>query len=93
MRILFLALAAAGYLLAQVPAQDRRNVEIPNTDTHFRAQTYTSLEQWEARKAALKPDQPVRLTVRNPSVRVRRLVREGSGRQRREGREGIWWSK
>ncbi|HEV2444398.1 MAG TPA: hypothetical protein VGS58_00690 [Candidatus Sulfopaludibacter sp.] len=39
---------------AQIPAQDARNTDIPNTDTHFAPKTYKTLAEWEARKAALR---------------------------------------
>src|SRR5471030_1856365 len=41
-------------LLAQVPAQDSRNTNIPNTDTHFTPRVYQTLAQWEARRAYLR---------------------------------------
>ena len=40
--------------LAQVPAQDARNANIPNTDTHFTPRVYQTLAQWEARRAYLR---------------------------------------
>lgn len=39
---------------AQIPAQDARNVNIPNTDTHFRPATYRNLAEWEARREQLR---------------------------------------
>jgi len=47
-----LALCLAAY--AQIPAQDSRNTETPNTDTHFVPRTYKTLAEWEARKQALR---------------------------------------
>jgi dienelactone hydrolase len=41
-------------LPAQVPAQDSRNTNIPNTDTHFMPRVYKTLAQWEARRAYLR---------------------------------------
>jgi hypothetical protein len=40
--------------LAQVPATDSRNTDIPNTDTHFAARTYGTLAEWQARRAFLR---------------------------------------
>jgi dienelactone hydrolase len=39
---------------AQIPAQDTRNTNIPNTDTHFVPRIYKTLAEWEARKQALR---------------------------------------
>ncbi len=39
---------------AQIPAQDARNLDPPNTDTHFRPIIHTSLAEWEARKQHLR---------------------------------------
>ncbi|HUB31553.1 MAG TPA: hypothetical protein VMA31_00945 [Bryobacteraceae bacterium] len=52
-------LATAGVLFAmlaqgQVPAQDARNLHVPNTDTHFRPAVYQSRAEWEARRAHLR---------------------------------------
>jgi dienelactone hydrolase len=41
-------------LLAQAPAQDARNTNVPNTDTHFIAPEYKTLAEWEARRAKLR---------------------------------------
>jgi dienelactone hydrolase len=52
---LLLAIGLAGLALrAQIPAQDARNVDTPNTDTHFAPKTYRTLAEWEARKAVLR---------------------------------------
>ncbi|MBK5293968.1 MAG: acetylxylan esterase [Acidobacteriia bacterium] len=55
---LFLLLTALAAALAQnpapVPAQDARNANIPNTDTHFTMPAYPNLAAWEARKLVLK---------------------------------------
>src|ERR1035438_9099953 len=40
---------------APVPANDARNTEIPNTDTHFTAPSYQTLSEWQARRAHLRP--------------------------------------
>jgi dienelactone hydrolase len=39
---------------AQIPAQDVRNVNLPNTDTHFTARSYKTLAEWQARKEFLR---------------------------------------
>ncbi len=41
-------------LHAQVPAQDVRNTNTPNTDTNFVMRSYASLSDWEARKRRLR---------------------------------------
>jgi dienelactone hydrolase len=46
--------AAVSLALAAVPEQDLRNTQIPNTDTHFQAAKYSSLEQWKARAEKLR---------------------------------------
>ncbi len=53
-RFLTAALAACLVAHAQIPAQDARNTETPNTNTHFVAKTYRTLAEWEARKQALR---------------------------------------
>src|SRR5258707_14300632 len=40
--------------MSQIPANDARNPEIPNTDTHFTARTYKTLAEWQARRAHLR---------------------------------------
>jgi hypothetical protein len=47
-------IAFASLACAQVPDQDIRNTQTPNTDTHFTFKTPASLEEWEARKAHLR---------------------------------------
>jgi dienelactone hydrolase len=39
---------------ALASAQDSRNTNIPNTDTHFTMREYKSVAEWEARKAQLR---------------------------------------
>ena len=39
---------------AQIPTQDARNVDLPNTDTHFAPRTYQSLDEWRARREVLR---------------------------------------
>src|SRR6266404_1644475 len=38
----------------QAPAADSRNVNVPNTDTHFAPPVFQSLEEWKARAAHLR---------------------------------------
>lgn len=51
---LALAVAASLTVYAQIPAQDSRNTDIPNTDTHFVPKTYKSQAEWEARRHVLR---------------------------------------
>ena len=46
--------AATGLLWADVPGQDSRNTDIPNTDSHMVMPAYRSLAEWEARKGKLR---------------------------------------
>src|SRR5580704_14892905 len=46
--------AACLTVLGQIPTQDSRNTNIPNTDTHFTARTFKTLAEWEARKQELR---------------------------------------
>jgi dienelactone hydrolase len=48
------ALLIAGIAYAQVPAQDSRNTNVPNTDTHFTAPTYKTLAEWQERREHLR---------------------------------------
>jgi dienelactone hydrolase len=50
----FAALLIAGLAYAQVPAQDSRNTNIPNTDTHFTAPAYKTLAEWQERREHLR---------------------------------------
>jgi dienelactone hydrolase len=54
MRFPIALLAACLSLQAQIPAQDSRNLDPPNTDTHFAPVVHTSLAEWEARKQHLR---------------------------------------
>ena len=54
MRFLIALLAVSLALRAQIPAQDARNLDPPNTDTHFAPIVHTSLAEWEARKQHLR---------------------------------------
>jgi dienelactone hydrolase len=51
---LALTLLLSAAVFAQVPAQDARNTEIPNTDYHFTARPYKSLSEWQARREHLR---------------------------------------
>lgn len=53
MRAVIAAVAVAA-ASAAVPATDSRNTNIPNTDTHFIAPQYKSLEEWKARSEQLR---------------------------------------
>ncbi len=53
--ILFACLLATAQTPAtRIPAQDSRNTDTPNTDTHFVPQTYKTLQAWEAHKRVLR---------------------------------------
>lgn len=52
MRLFLLLLTST--LFAQVPSQDSRNTNIPNTDTHFTMPVYKTRAEWEARAAKLR---------------------------------------
>src|ERR1051326_6897969 len=54
MRLLPLALLLCLPAPAQVPAQDSRNTNTPNTNTHFTPRVYKTLSEWEARPAYLR---------------------------------------
>src|ERR1051325_9375512 len=54
MRKLVVALAACCAAHAQIPAQDARNLNPPNTDTHFTARSFRTLAEWEAHKQHLR---------------------------------------
>jgi dienelactone hydrolase len=54
MRLLFAIFSACLVAQAQIPAQDARNVNLPNTDTHFTARTYRTLAEWQARREFLR---------------------------------------
>src|SRR4051794_32540508 len=54
MRTLLLFLIASLAALAQIPAHDARNVDLPNTDTHFAPRSYATRAEWEVRKAHLR---------------------------------------
>ncbi len=53
-RLFLAACAACLAAFAQIPAQDSRNTETPNTDTHFVPKSYRTLAEWQARRAALR---------------------------------------
>jgi dienelactone hydrolase len=54
MRLLVAVIAACFAAQAQIPAQDARNINPPNTDTHFAPKAYASLAEWQARKEFLR---------------------------------------
>jgi dienelactone hydrolase len=54
MRFPIALFAACLALQAQIPAQDSRNLNPPNTDTHFAPIVHTSLAEWETRKQHLR---------------------------------------
>jgi hypothetical protein len=39
---------------AQVPSEDSRNTNVPNTNTHFTMPVYRTLAEWEAHKKKLR---------------------------------------
>jgi hypothetical protein len=51
---MILALLAGAALYGQIPEQDARNTDIPNTDTHFIARKYPTLAEWQARREHLR---------------------------------------
>jgi dienelactone hydrolase len=51
-RLFILLLASSVW--AQVPTNDSRNTEVPNTDTHFSMPVYKTRAAWEARAAKLR---------------------------------------
>ncbi len=54
MRLATAALLFAIVARAQIPAQDARNTDLPNTDTHFKPVVYRDLAAWEARREHLR---------------------------------------
>ena len=54
MRFVLAVLAACLAAQGQIPAQDARNVNLPNTDTHFAARTYKTLAEWQSRRGFLR---------------------------------------
>ena len=46
--------AACCLAQAQIPLKDSRNTETPATDTHFKAKSYATLAEWQARREALR---------------------------------------
>src|SRR5690349_24518415 len=54
MRFLVAVLCACCAAHAQIPSQDIRNTDIPNTNTHFTPKTYKTLDEWQAHKDFLK---------------------------------------
>src|ERR1044071_9486777 len=55
MRTLLLLLLCAWIgALAQIPSRDARNIDPPNTDTHFAPRTFKTRAEWEAHKQHLR---------------------------------------
>jgi dienelactone hydrolase len=54
MRPLLVFFAACLVARAQTPAQDARNIDPPNTDTHFTPKVYQTLAEWQAHKDRLR---------------------------------------
>ena len=54
MRLILAFTCACVFAQAQIPSQDSRNTDTPNTDTHFAPKVYKSLDQWEGHRAALR---------------------------------------
>src|SRR5579864_1592843 len=42
------------HLMAQIPREDSRNLNVPSTDTHFSMPQYRTLAEWEAHKQKLR---------------------------------------
>ncbi|HYL76954.1 MAG TPA: hypothetical protein VEU96_22250 [Bryobacteraceae bacterium] len=53
-RPLLCAILGSVAAVAQIPAQDSRNTNVPNTDTHFTMPVYGTLAEWEAHKQKLR---------------------------------------
>src|SRR6185437_11583791 len=53
-RLPLILLIFSAMALAQIPAADSRNTDIPNTDTHFVPATYKTLAEWTARRQELR---------------------------------------
>lgn len=54
MRLAFMLVAMAVAAMAEVAKVDRRNTDLPGTDTHFQTRTYQTLAEWQARAAHLR---------------------------------------
>ncbi len=54
MRLLVAVFSAGLSAQAQIPAQDARNLNLPNTDTHFAPKAYQTLSEWQAHKEHLR---------------------------------------
>ena len=50
----FTLLFAATLLAAQIPTQDSRNTNTPDTDTHAKLPEFHNLQDWEKRKTFLR---------------------------------------
>lgn len=83
MRVLTLLFTAA-ILTAQIPLQDGRNTDIPNTDTHAKLPEFKTLREWELRKAELRK-QILSATGLYPMPQRGALHAEVFGRLQRDG--------
>jgi dienelactone hydrolase len=45
---------APALLVGAISERDKRNADVPNTDTHYEARTYRTLEEWQARAQHLR---------------------------------------
>ncbi len=81
MRLLLAIGSACLVMQAQIPAQDSRNTETPNTDTHFKPKNYRTLAEWEARKAVLRR-QILSAAGLYPMLPKNRCIRRFSGASR-----------
>src|SRR5690242_8284465 len=52
--ILLLTMTFGAVAVAQIPAADSRNTDIPNTDTHFVPASYKTLAEWTARRQEIR---------------------------------------
>ncbi|HEU5022317.1 MAG TPA: hypothetical protein VFT60_10510 [Bryobacteraceae bacterium] len=52
--ILLLTMTFGAMAVAQIPAADSRNTDIPNTDTHFVPASYKTLAEWTARRQEIR---------------------------------------
>src|SRR6476619_7458532 len=50
----FFTLLVASTMWAQIPPQDSRNTNTPDTDTHFSLPVYKTRAEWEARASQLR---------------------------------------
>jgi dienelactone hydrolase len=53
-RLVLPTILASAAIMGQIPPEDRRNAEIPETNTHFRVTRYRTLEEWKTRAQHLR---------------------------------------